>query len=170
MINNKGERNRAIPQTGVHNSQRVTTHAQSMKTSEHGRSNSNSNVAWQAAKNTQLQTQSQKDSSTIMSLKQELIIVKKEKRFIQEKLNEVTSKSADPSKELNERKIENERTKYENAEKERVELKAELDLIQQQLDNETDALDRCRHYLEPEEEAKLEETKAYSSAVSGDQP
>ena len=66
-----------------------------------------------------------------MSLKQELIIVKKEKRFIQEKLNEVTSKSADPSKELNERKIENERTKYENAEKERVELKAELDLIQQ---------------------------------------
>ena len=66
-----------------------------------------------------------------MSLKQELIIVKKEKRFIQEKLNEVTSKSADPSKELNERKIENERTKYENAEKGRVELKAELDLIQQ---------------------------------------
>ena len=64
-----------------------------------------------------------------MSLKQELIIVKKEKRFIQEKLNEVTSKSADPSKELNERKIENERTKYENAEKGRVELKAELDLI-----------------------------------------
>ena len=43
----------------------------------------------------------------------------------------MTSKSADPSKELNERKIENERTKYENAEKERVELKAELDLIQQ---------------------------------------
>ena len=66
-----------------------------------------------------------------MSLKQELIIVKKEKRFIQEKLNEVTSKSADPSRELNERKIENERTKYENAEKGRVELKAELDLIQQ---------------------------------------
>ena len=66
-----------------------------------------------------------------MSLKQELMIVKKEKRFIQEKLNEVTSKSADPSKELNERKIENERTKYENAEKGRVELKAELDLIQQ---------------------------------------
>ena len=66
-----------------------------------------------------------------MSLKQELIIVKKEKCFIQEKLNEVTSKSADPSKELNERKIENERTKYENAEKGRVELKAELDLIQQ---------------------------------------
>ena len=59
------------------------------------------------------------------------MIVKKEKRFIQEKLNEVTSKSADPSKELNERKIENERTKYENAEKGRVELKAELDLIQQ---------------------------------------
>ena len=66
-----------------------------------------------------------------MSLKQELMIVKKEKRFIQEKLNEVTSKSADPSKELNERKIENERTKYENAEKGRIELKAELDLIQQ---------------------------------------
>ena len=65
-----------------------------------------------------------------MSLKQELMIVKKEKRFIQEKLNEVTSKSADPSKELNERKIENERTKYENAEKGRIELKAELDLIQ----------------------------------------
>ena len=66
-----------------------------------------------------------------MSLKQELIIVKKEKSFIQEKLNEVTSKSADPSKELNERKIENERTKYEKAEKGRVELKAELDLIRQ---------------------------------------
>ena len=86
-----------------------------------------------------------------MSLKQELIIVKKEKRFIQEKLNEVSSKGADSSKELNERKFENERTKYENAEKGRVELKSELDLIQQQLDNETDALDRCRHYLEPEE-------------------
>ena len=66
-----------------------------------------------------------------MSLKQELIIVKKEKRFIQEKLNEVSSKGADPSKELNERKFENERTKYENAEKGRVELKSELDLIQQ---------------------------------------
>ena len=99
------------------------------------------------------------------------MIVKKEKRFIQEKLNEVSLKSAaDPSKELNEKKIENEKTKYEAAEKGRVQLKAELDLIQQQLDNETDALDRCRHYLEPEEEAKLEETKAYSSAVSGDQP
>ena len=66
-----------------------------------------------------------------MSLKQELIIVKKEKRFIQEKLNEVTIKGADPSKEINERKIESERTKYENAEKGRVELKAELNLIQQ---------------------------------------
>ena len=65
-----------------------------------------------------------------MSLKQELIIVKKEKRFIQEKLNEVSLKGADPSKELNERKVEHERTKYEIAEKGRVQLKAELDLIQ----------------------------------------
>ena len=59
------------------------------------------------------------------------MIVKKEKRFIQEKLNEVSLKGADPSKELNEKKIENEKTKYEVAEKGRVQLKAELDLIQQ---------------------------------------
>ena len=52
MINSKGERNRAIPQTGVHNSQRVSTHAPGTNKSEHGRSNSNSNVAWQAAKAT----------------------------------------------------------------------------------------------------------------------
>ena len=45
-------------------------------------------------------------------------------------------------------------------------MQAELDLIQQQLDRETETAERCRRLLEPEEEAKFEESKAAIEATS----
>ncbi len=40
-----------------------------------------------------------------------------------------------------------------------MQLQAELDLIRQQLEAEHEKMERCRRYLEPEEEVKLEESK-----------
>lgn len=47
--------------------------------------------------------------------------------------------------------LELEKKKFDVAELGRLQLKAELDLIQQQLDNETNSLESRRKYLEPEE-------------------
>ena len=63
------------------------------------------------------------------------------------------------------RQLELEKSKYDAAEKGRQALKAELDLIKQQLDLESDTMVRCRRYLEPEERDKLEETKVYSTSA-----
>ena len=57
-----------------------------------------------------------------------------------------------------------EKKKFEAAEFGRLQLQAELNLIQQQLDNETETVERCRKFLEPEEQAKLEESKDATTA------
>ena len=70
-----------------------------------------------------------------MSLKQELELARKEKKFIQDKLNEVLGTNPDAVREQ-ERVLKLERARTEVAEQGRLQLQAELNLIQQQLDSE----------------------------------
>ena len=58
----------------------------------------------------------------------------------------------------NEKLLNIERSKADVAEKGRVQLAAELDLIRKQLDMEHENIVRCKKFLEPEELAKVEES------------
>jgi hypothetical protein len=58
-----------------------------------------------------------------------------------------------------ERVLQLEKSKFEQAEEGRLQLQAQLNLIQKQLEQEDLKLERCRRNLEPEEQAKFEESK-----------
>ena len=88
-------------------------------------------------------------------MQQELAVLKREKKFIQDKLERVTGslESREHDKLLN-----IERSKADVAEKGRLQLAAELDLIKKQLDMEHENITKCKKFLEPEELAKIEES------------
>ena len=60
--------------------------------------------------------------------------------------------------------MEIERSKADVAEKARAQLAAELDLIKKQLDLEAENINKCKRFLEPEEQLKLEESNAEKSS------
>lgn len=82
-------------------------------------------------------------------------MLKREKKFIQDKLERVTHNFENNE---NVKLLQIERTKADVAEKGRQQLAAELDLIKKQLDVEHENITRCKKFLEPEEQAKLEES------------
>ena len=60
--------------------------------------------------------------------------------------------------------LEIERTKADVAEKARAQLAAELDLIKKQLDLESENIQKCKKFLEPDEIQKLEESNPEKSS------
>jgi len=82
------------------------------------------------------------------SLQQELMVVKREKKFIQDKLERVQKEKENTD---HEKLLNMERLRAEVAEKGRAQLAAELDLIKKQLDIEHDKIERCKKFLEPDE-------------------
>lgn len=65
-----------------------------------------------------------------------------------------------------ERVLQVERARYEQAEHSRLELQAELDLIQQQLVAEDERMERCRRLLDPEEQIVFEESKQAQTGLN----
>ena len=88
-------------------------------------------------------------------------MARREKSFIQDKLSEVLHVSPDKAREQ-ERMIEFERGRYEEAEEGRLHLQAQIDLIQEYIDHEEQQLEKCKKRLDPDQQARFEETKLRS--------
>ena len=109
------------------------------------------------------QKKAQLDQAKIQSLQQELLVVKREKKFIQDKLERVTGSMENQQHEM---LLNIERSKADVAEKGRLQLVAELDLIRKQLDMEHENIQRCKKFLEPEEMAKMSDPEKAVSPSS----
>ncbi len=89
----------------------------------------------------------------IMSLEQEIECLKREKNFIVQRQKQSVDELA---------QIDVERQRANLAERAYLQLKAEIDLIQDELNLESQNIEKCRKFLEPDEAARFNEKHSIS--------